>query len=282
MLLYILIGLAVLIAVGICCLTGSFLTLAWLWQLPLALIGSLVALLALAFGFLCLVCAFVDLDKPQEKDSPFFRRIVRIYVDAILTFARVRVHTSGTEQLPKEGRFLLVANHTHDVDPGILLHVFPNSQLAFIAKREARGMFLVGKVMHRLLCQMINRENDREALKTIVTCIRMLKEDKVSVGVFPEGRIYPDRKLHPFRPGVFKIAQKAGVPVVVVTMRNNSTVLPNLMKLKSSDVYIHLLQVIPAEEVCAANTVDLAHRIYQMMAEDLGPELVSRGEEENA
>ena len=37
--------------------------------------------------------------------------------------------------------------------------------------------------------QMLNRENDREALKTIVTCIRLLKDDEVSIGVFPEGGI---------------------------------------------------------------------------------------------
>ena len=282
MLLYALIGLAVLGSVGVCLLTESFLTLAWLWMLPVTLVGIFLLLLALAFGFLCLMCAFVDLNKPQEKDSPFFRKMVTLYVGLILKIARVKVHTRGIEQLPKDGRFLLVANHTHDIDPGILLHVFPNSQLAFIAKREARTMFLVGKVMHRLLCQMINRENDKEALKTIITCIRMIKDDQVSVGVFPEGRIYPDRKLHTFRPGVFKIAQKAGVPVVVVAMHDNSTVLPNLLKLKPSEVHVNLLQVIPAEEVCAANTVELAHRIYEMMAADLGPERVWQGEEENA
>ena len=267
--------LSALIAAAVCFAADAFGSLAWLWVLPVSLIGSFLALAALAFFFLWAVCAIVDLNKPQEKDSPFYRKLTQLYMDALVTLARVRIHAEGLEKTPKEGRFLLVCNHTHDTDPIVLMKAFPKSQLAFITKRENSEKFLIGKLQHKILCQSVNRENDREALKTILKCIQLIKADEVSIGVFPEGYIFPDRKLHHFRNGVFKIAQKAGVPIVVCTLKNTKYVFKNFARLRPTDVELHLLDVIPVEEVKACSTVALGERIYQMMARDLGPELVS-------
>ena len=271
--------LTVLTALGICLAAGAFASLTWLWLLPVCLVGGFVVYLLLAFLFLVLACAPVDPDKQEEEDSPFYRGLANWYISAVITLVRLKIHTRGLEKIPKEGRFLLVCNHIHDIDPAILMHYFPKSQLAFISKQENRNMFIVGKVLPKLLCQPIDRENDREALKTILRCIRLLKEDKVSIGVFPEGYIHPQRKLQHFRPGVFKIAQKAKVPIVVCTLQDTQYVVKNLLRGKSSQIRLHVLDVIPAEELEGVTTVQIADRVYRMMAQDLGPERVL---EENA
>ena len=136
-------------------------------------------------------------------------------------------------------------------------------------------MPFVGKLMHKMLCQLINRENDREALKTILKCIQLLKEDKASIAAFPEGYIHDDRKLHHFRHGVFKIAMKTRVPIAVCTLRGTHEVLPLAKKLKPSHVEVRLLAVIGPEEYEGLTTVELSERIYEMMAADLAPDLVS-------
>ncbi|MBO5317839.1 MAG: 1-acyl-sn-glycerol-3-phosphate acyltransferase [Oscillospiraceae bacterium] len=266
--------LTVLTALGVCGAAGAFASSMWLWLLPVCLLGGFLLYAALAFGFLLLACAVVDPQKPQEEDSRFYRNLVNWYIEAILTLARIRIHTRGLEKTPQSGRFLLVCNHIHDTDPAMIMRCFPKSQLAFVAKREVREMFLVGKLLPKLLCSFINRENDREALKTILRCISLLKEDKVSIGIFPEGYICPERKLQHFRPGVFKIAQKAKVPIVVCTLRDTQYVVKNLLKLKPSQVELHLLDVIPPEELEGVTTVEIADRVYRMMAQDLGPERV--------
>lgn len=266
--------LTVLTALGVCGAAGAFAGSVWLWLLPVCLLGGFLLYAALAFGFLLLACAVVDPQKPQEEDSRFYRGLANWYIEAVLTLARIRIHTQGLEKTPKSGRFLLVCNHIHDTDPAMIMRCFPKSQLAFVAKREVREMFLVGKLLPKLLCSFINRENDREALKTILRCISLLKEDKVSIGIFPEGYICPERKLQHFRPGVFKIAQKAKVPIVVCTLRDTQYVVKNLLKLKPSQVELHLLDVIPPEELEGVTTVEIADRVYRMMAQDLGPERV--------
>jgi 1-acyl-sn-glycerol-3-phosphate acyltransferase len=243
-----------------------------LWAAALLFAGSYLGLLLLAFAFLCIVCAFVDMDKPQEEDSPFYRTVMHLYIEALIPLVLLKVKVSGLEKTPKKGRFLLVCNHQNESDPGILLHYFRKSQVAFISKKENRDMFVVGKMMHMTLSQLVNRENDREALKTILKCIQLIKEDKVSIGVFPEGGILIKDKLSHFRSGVLKIAQKAGVPIVVCTLKGTSDLFHNLKRLKKTQVRLHLVDVIPAEEVKAANTVELGEKIYQMMLESLGPE----------
>ena len=242
------------------------------WLLPVFFAGFYLVGMLLALLFLWICCKQVDMEKPQEEDSPFYRSIMYVYIEALISLVGVRLHTKGLENIPGDGRFLLVCNHLFIADPGIILHCFKKSQLAFVTKQENQALPFVGPIMHKILCQPIDRENDRAALKTILKCISLIKEDKCSMCVFPEGYTSKDGKLHPFRPGVFKIAQKANVPIAVCTIQNTRPIFKNLKKLKKTDVHLHLVEVIPPEEVKGLSTVELSDRIYECMIADLGEE----------
>ena len=264
-------GLAAVGSAAICGLLKGFESFAWLWQLPVLFLALWLAQTAAVFGVLLIALSRVDQDVPQEEDDPFFRTYAKLLVPFIKTVLGLRVEPKGLEMIPKEGRFMLVCNHLDDSDPAVLMHYFRNYQLAFISKRENKDMFIVGKLMHKLQCQLVNRENDREALKCILKCIEILKNDRASVAVFPEGYESLDGRLLPFRPGVFKIAQKAQVPIVVCTLQGTEDVIRNLKKLKPlPKVKFHLLEVIPAEELEGKTTVEIAQRVRQIMLADLG------------
>ena len=263
-------------ALGICLLSGSFGGSRWLWLLPVSALGLFLLLCLGTFLYLLYLCRKVDQSVPQEEDDPHYRRFTNLILESVLPVLRIHIKKNGLEKMPKEGRFLLVCNHCSDSDPIILLRVFAKYQLAFVSKRENATMFVIGPMMHKLQCQLINRENDREALKTILKCIEILKEDRASVAVFPEGGILTeDGKLHHFKPGVFKIAQKAGVPVVVCTLKNTLPVVPNILHLKPSHVELTVLDVIDAETVEALKTVEIADRAHALMAKNLGPNLIA-------
>lgn len=248
----------------------------WLWMIPVLSLGFTLLGVLLAFLFLLFLASIVDLKKEQQEDSKLYRKTVELYLQSALPPLRWHIKTTGMEKVPESGRFLLVCNHVSLADPVILLRVFTGKQLAFISKKENQSMFLVGKVMHKMLCQPIDRENDKAALKTIIRCIQILREDKASVAVFPEGYIHEDKKLHHFRSGVFKIAKKTEVPIVVCTMKNTKDAISNLLHHRHTNIEVSVLATIQPEEYKDLTTVDLGERIYQMMAEDLGPENVSQ------
>ncbi len=258
----------------LCLLTGAFENWHWLWLLPAGFAGCYLVLVAGLFLLIVGMAACVDMEKKQESDNPFYRAVTHGAIAVGAPLMRIRIHYQGLDIPLPQGRCMVVSNHLHELDPVFLLPVFKKQRLAFISKREVDDMFLVGPFLHKMLGQPINRENDREALKTILGCIKLLKEDKASIGVFPEGYCSKDRMLHPFRSGVFKIAQKAGVPIVVCTLGNTYQILPNFKKYRPTDVHMHIVGVIPAEELQGITTVEIGHRVHAMMAQDLGPDRV--------
>ena len=59
---------------------------------------------------------------------------------------------------------------------------------------------------------------------------------------------------------------------MVCTLQGTEHVFRNIMRLKPTNVRLHLLEVIPAEELNGKSTVEIARRVRAVMAEDLDPE----------
>ena len=73
-------------------------------------------------------------------------------------------------------------------------------------------------IMEEIHCLFLDREDPRQGLKTILTAIDYVK-DGISMFIFPEGtRCKVEGTFLPFHAGSFKIATKAKVPVIPVTI----------------------------------------------------------------
>lgn len=114
----------------------------------------------------------------------------------------------------------------------------------------------------------IDRENPRNAMKTIERATELLKKDEVSIAVYPEGTRSKDCTLLPFHSGVFKVAQKANVPVVVTTIQGTEQV-KNNYPWKSTTVRINVVKVIDADYVKATKTSILSDEVRELMEKDL-------------
>ena len=265
MLLYVFLVLSLAVSAAAVVGTVGFASLHALWVCPLSFVGCYLGLVLLYALVLFLSGVFIDPQKPVENDSPYHRFMLNELARIGFFLGGARVHSTGLEKVPRDGRFLLVSNHVTIFDPLVFLHQLPWAKLGFIAKKEAFGYFLVGPYLRKILCLPIDRENDREALKTILTAIRFVKEDKISVGIFPEGKCnLTDELLLQFRSGAFKIAQKAGIPIVVCCTAGTKHLLRQMFR-KRTDLYLDVLDVVPAEEVAGHSTVELAERIYPIM-----------------
>lgn len=219
-----------------------------------------------------ILSCFVNKKKPAGKHWRFYRRILVLTAGFILRFLRVRVHVSGLEKMPKDGRrYLFTCNHRDIYDPMVSMMTLKDYDMTFISKKENFDILMVGRLMHGANVLSIDRENDRSAVRTIVQAIKLLKEDEVSIALYPEGycRRSRDVRLQPFRDGSLKIAQKAKVPVVVSTIRGTDDIMPNFKRFGSTDVYFDILSVLESETFAEQTTHELGEEIWKIMDQNL-------------
>ncbi|MCI5993095.1 MAG: 1-acyl-sn-glycerol-3-phosphate acyltransferase [Clostridiales bacterium] len=264
--LYVYSVLSIISSFSILYFTGYLKTWHLLWRVPLIAVGCFLALVLLFLLVVYSSTLFVDMRKKQDKPSSYFRFLLNQFSVVTLTFAGVHVHTSGLDKVPRGSRFMLVCNHRFFIDPLIFYYAMPWADLAFIAKKEAFKIPIVSQVMHEVLCLPIDRDNDREALKTILKAIELLKQNKASIAVFPEGGTNrTGEMLLPFRNGAFKIAQKAQVPIVVCALTNSGAIKKNMFR-RRTDVYLDVIDVLQPDDFCAEKTPEIGEQTRKIMA----------------
>ena len=264
--LYVYSVLSIISSFSILYFTGYLKTWHLLWRVPLIAVGCFLALVLLFLLVVYISTLFVDMRKKQDKPSSYFRFLLNQFSVVTLTFAGVHVHTSGLDKVPRGSRFMLVCNHRFFIDPLIFYDAMPWADLAFIAKKEAFKIPIVSQVMHQVLCLPIDRDNDREALKTILKAIELLKQNKASIAVFPEGGTNrTGEMLLPFRNGAFKIAQKAQVPIVVCALTNSGAIKKNMFR-RRTDVYLDVIDVLQPDDFCAEKTPEIGEQTRKIMA----------------
>lgn len=236
------------------------------WAVPLVFIGLILLLVVLHIAMLALSIATVKLDK-APRDTNCFRWLIKGFLKMALPILRVEVHITGNEKIPQDEPFLLVCNHIHDLDPAIIYYAVPDSRLAFIGKKEIREIYpFVYKALHKLNGLLIDRENNREAAKTIINATRLIKEKTNSVAVFPEGYVSHSGELLPIRNGALKIATKAHAKIVVCTVWGTKQIPKNLIRRKT-DVYFDVLEVI--DTVDNPHTTQHGEKISEIMQASL-------------
>jgi len=131
-----------------------------------------------------------------------------------------RLRARGRENLPREGGYVLAANHNSNFDPWALgIPLFPHRFLRFMGKSELfwwpLGAFLTG-------CGAFKVRRGERDLEAIETAQRLCREGHVVV-MFPEGtrRTKGLRKKWEARAhtGAARIALGAGVPLVPAGIR---------------------------------------------------------------
>ena len=243
-----------------------------IWAALLIGLGVFAGLNLLYIVFWICVAQTVDVTKPLKEQKPIYRHGVADIATWLCSYAHVHTELSGEELLPKDKRFLLVCNHRAAFDPVVKASVLKDYNLAFITKPSNLRIPLIAPLAYGAGFIPINRENDREALKSILQAIDYLKRDLCSMVIYPEGTRTKTGKLLPFHAGSFKIAQKAKAPVVVAAIQGTEKVGRNF-PFRRTDVKLDILECIPAEEVNAVNTQELSKRCRSRIAAHLGEEV---------
>ena len=155
-----------------------------------------------------------------------------------LKISGVTVTVIGEENVPKDTAVLYVANHRSYFDI-LLTYVRVPRPTGYIAKKEMLRYPLLVNWMRNLHCLFLDRENIKEGMKTILEAIEKVKSG-ISICIFPEGtRNKVADTFLPFHEGSFKIADKAGCPIVPIAINNSSALFEDQFpKIKKTHVVL--------------------------------------------
>ena len=179
-------------------------------------------------------------DPPPVERSPWFFAFARFLCRAVCAIM-FRPRVFGRENVPREGGVLLASNHQSFLDP-VLVGIRLPRHTHFMARETLFRSWLAGWVLPRVNAFPIRRgEADKSAIREAIR--------RVSAGaalvVFPEGTRTRDGSLGRIRPGIFVIAERAGVPIVPVVIDGAFRAWPRHAKLPRP----HRVQVVYGEPI---------------------------------
>ena len=233
----------------------------------LSFILSLVAVLLLIV-LIFVIFSFTFRKENYETIPKFRKKLFNLGVEFIIDFVGVKVKYQGLEKLPKDKKFLLVANHRGIFDAVLLCHTFRNEEFVAVSKPENFNLPIAGPWIKGMGHLAIDRENNRNALKTIIKCIKYIEEDKFSIGICPEGTRNKKEGLLPFKSGCFKIASKAHSPLVICTITNADKVFKNF-PFKKTIMEFNIVDVIEYDDLKDLSTHEIALIARRKMVENL-------------
>ncbi len=179
-----------------------------------------------------------------------------------------QVRVIGRERLYEAGPAVIVANHRSLVDILVLFRL--HSHFRWVSKQENFRVPLVGWNM--TLCDYIPlRRGDGASIRAMMRhCDRTIRGGN-SIMMFPEGTRSSTGTMRAWKPGAFQIAERNHVPIQPIVLRGTAEALPKrgFMLRGRHAISIEILDPIPAEEIAACSTKEMADRVRTMLIDAL-------------
>lgn len=156
--------------------------------------------------------------KINERDK-LVNSVASKWAKDLLNFAGAQVTVIGAENVPLDRTVLFVSNHQGNFDIPILLGCIDKPK-AFIAKAEILKIPMISKWMKQMNCLFLDRHDMRQSLRVMNEAADYLKKG-YSMVIFPEGTRSKGNTMGEFKAGSLRIAIKANVPIVPVTIKGS-------------------------------------------------------------
>lgn len=165
------------------------------------------------------------MDKNIKYPSPFVVRVL-LLIGLSISKAFWSIRFVGVENIPKpnDGGLIIASNHQTYIDP-VWISIPLRQKKRFMAFDRAFEWKFVGSLIRYLGAFPVKHPVDTGS-QYVKESLRSLKDGACLI-VFPEGaRAFADGEMGEFRPGAVRIARKANVPILPVSIRGGNTIWP--------------------------------------------------------
>ena len=204
-----------------------------------------------------------------EKATEYASRSIYLWSKFTINVVGMDIRVEGRENIPDK-TCLFVGNHTSILDIPVIFYSL-NKPVGFIAKKEVLKIPILSYWLSKGKCIALDRQNPRDAVRMISEGVKNLKEG-YSMMIFPEGTRSLDGKTLPFKKGSLKLAIKAKVPIVPVTIDAAFTSFEENNKFKPSTVNVTFCKPIETEGLTRDEEKTLAEDIRKIIISNLRKE----------
>jgi 1-acyl-sn-glycerol-3-phosphate acyltransferase len=202
-----------------------------------------------------------------DSDGRIQHQISRIWSRMLLKVSGVKMQVEGLEKIDPRGTYVFIANHRSFMDIPVLLAYLP-LQFRFFAKKGLFHIPFLGTHLRRSGHLPVVKDNPRASLKSMSDAVRTLREQGMSMLLFPEGGRSKDGLLQEFIEGSAYIAIKSGVPAVPVAMTGTREVLPmGSMQIMRGVVHLKIGDPISTADLTARDRATLAQTMHDKVAD---------------
>src|SRR2546421_1453181 len=219
-------------------------------------------------SFLVLLAIFID---PRKNDKPqrwFFRNILRV--------AGVGFEVKYSPGFDRTRTSFFVCNHVNLFDAFVIYSAIPQ----FVRGLELESHFKIpayGWMMKRFGNVPVSTNPSAAEFKKMMKRTKAALDDGISLIVFAEGSRTLDGRVGPFKPGVFRMAQQFGYPVVPMSIvgayefnRKGSWML------KPSKIVVYMHDTIETGGLGKNEVEDLMQRVHQIISRPVDEALAAR------
>lgn len=178
------------------------------------------------------------------------------------------VEVSGLENLPSDKTVVYISNHQGNFDIPLLMSSIDRPK-GFISKIEAKKIPIIAEWMSLLNCVFMDRSTLKGSAGAIIEGIKVLKQGH-SLVIFPEGTRSKQDQMGEFKSASFKLATKAGVPIVPITIDGSYKLMElNNGKIKPAHVKLTIHPAIPTKGLSKEDLERLPEQVYEIIESSL-------------
>lgn len=197
---------------------------------------------------------------PEKYSETRRYNLARHAITLVKRSGRIYTRVYGEENLPKDGGYVMFANHQGKYDVlGIMLsHKEPCS---FVMDKKKSHMILVNELVDLVQGKCLDKNDVRQALTIINEVAQEVKEGRKYI-FFPEGGYEFNNRniMGTFKPGSFKCAVKAKAPIVPVALVDSYRVF-NSFTIGKVTTQVHFLKPFYYEDYKGLKTIEIAEMV---------------------
>ncbi|WP_291578572.1 lysophospholipid acyltransferase family protein [Clostridium sp. UBA6640] len=203
-----------------------------------------------------------------EDKIDYVHKVTSKWAMSHVKMSGAKVTVIGQENIPEHIPVVFMSNHQSNFDIALFMS-YVDKPKGYIAKVEMEKVPLIRTWMKYMNCVFMDRSNLRKSAQAIIEGVQILKEGH-SLVIFPEGTRSKSDIIGEFKAGSFKLATKAKVPIVPVTIQGSYKLMEqNGNRIKPADVKMIIHPMIETAELTKEELDNLPAEVKQIIGSKL-------------